>query len=51
MSKSINGRNRNSNVSPRPIKPGSVLYRILEMIAREVADKLNTESSSGKRSQ
>lgn len=50
MSKSINGRNRASKVSPTPVKPGSVLYRVLEMIARKVADKITTESLSGRRS-
>ena len=46
MSRSSNGRKPSSKVRPTPIKPGSALYRMLEIIAREVAEALAAESAS-----
>ena len=34
-----------ANVAARPVKPGSALYRILEVVAERVAERLRLEAS------
>jgi len=50
MSRPHNGRRPSSKVRPTPIKPGSALYRLLEIIAREVAEALAAEAPSSRKS-
>jgi len=41
-------KNLRSNVPDRPIQPGSPLYRMLQRIAREVAQDLANRSSGNR---
>ena len=44
MPKKVKGQKLADGLRDGPVKPGSVLHRILEVIAREVAKSLHTKS-------
>jgi hypothetical protein len=48
MSRKMQTSNRTDAPSRGPIKAGSPLYRLLQLIAREVAKVLENKSSSNK---
>ncbi|MCH8828462.1 MAG: hypothetical protein IID45_02680 [Planctomycetes bacterium] len=44
MPKKVKGQKLADGLRDGPVKPGSVLHRILELIARDVAKSLHTNS-------
>ncbi len=49
MSRPDNDPKPRRTVVDRPVKPGSVLYRILELVAIKVAERLASKTSATKK--
>ena len=51
MPNEVKGQKLTDGLKDGPVKPGSVLHRILELVAREVIKSLRTKSTGNNSSQ